>query len=212
MALGQIRLFAGSFAPENWAFCDGALLNIREYGPLYQQIGTRYGGDGRTTFALPDLRGRAPMHRADGAAVGTKGKFSVAVGTSDIAPARLALNFIIAVAPSYLLETFEPFLGEVRPFTFNFAPVSWAKCEGQILPISSYTALYVLLETAYGGNGSTTFALPNLRGAYPFQPDRPSDRGRRRGIQVYENPSPQQPLLTVNYCIAVQGIFPPRRE
>ena len=58
----------------------------------------------------------------------------------------------------------EPFLGEIRLVGFNFAPVGWALCAGQILPINQNTALFSLLGTTYGGNGTTTFALPDLRG------------------------------------------------
>jgi len=60
-----------------------------------------------------------------------------------------------------------PFLGEVRMFSGNFAPTGWAFCNGQILPISQNTALFSLLGTNYGGNGTSTFALPNLQGAFP---------------------------------------------
>ncbi len=59
--LGQISLFAGNFAPRGWAFCDGSLLPIAQYSTLFSFIGTIYGGDGRTNFALPDLRGCAPV-------------------------------------------------------------------------------------------------------------------------------------------------------
>ena len=59
-------LFAGNFAPRGWAFCDGSLLSIAQNNALFALLGTMYGGDGRTTFALPDLRGRAPMHRGHG--------------------------------------------------------------------------------------------------------------------------------------------------
>ncbi len=59
--IGQIMLWAGTYAPRGWAFCDGALLSIAEYQTLYTLIGTYYGGDGRTNFALPDLRGRAAI-------------------------------------------------------------------------------------------------------------------------------------------------------
>ena len=56
--LGEIRMFGGSFAPEGWAFCDGAALAIRDYDALFSMLGTTYGGDGETNFNLPDLRGR----------------------------------------------------------------------------------------------------------------------------------------------------------
>jgi microcystin-dependent protein len=59
--IGQICLFAGNFAPAGWAFCQGQLLPISQYSALFSILGTTYGGDGRTTFALPDLRGRAPI-------------------------------------------------------------------------------------------------------------------------------------------------------
>src|SRR5262245_60259024 len=61
--LGEIRMFAGNFAPAGWAFCEGQLLAISENTALFQLIGTTYGGDGESTFALPDLRGRVPIHQ-----------------------------------------------------------------------------------------------------------------------------------------------------
>ncbi|MDO6596380.1 tail fiber protein [Oceanihabitans sp. 2_MG-2023] len=64
--LGQISMFAGNFAPRGWAFCDGTLLPINSNQALFSLLGTIYGGDGRTTFALPDLRGRAPIHAGQG--------------------------------------------------------------------------------------------------------------------------------------------------
>jgi microcystin-dependent protein len=64
--IGQIVLFAGNFAPRGWAFCDGQLLDISTHQSLFAIVGTTYGGDGRTTFALPDLRGRVPLHPGAG--------------------------------------------------------------------------------------------------------------------------------------------------
>lgn len=64
--IGEIRMFAGNFAPRNWAFCDGQLLSISSNTALFSILGTQYGGDGRTTFGLPDLRGRFAMHAGDG--------------------------------------------------------------------------------------------------------------------------------------------------
>lgn len=64
--IGEIRMFAGTFAPVGWELCQGQLLPISEYEALYVLIGTTYGGDGQTTFALPDLRGRAPVHQGQG--------------------------------------------------------------------------------------------------------------------------------------------------
>lgn len=64
--VGEIRMFAGNFAPVGWMFCEGQLLPISENETLFQLIGTTYGGDGQSTFALPDLRGRLPLHQGNG--------------------------------------------------------------------------------------------------------------------------------------------------
>jgi microcystin-dependent protein len=64
--VGEIRMFGGTFAPRGWAFCDGQLLSVPENDALFSLFGTIYGGDGRTTFGLPDLRGRLPMHTGTG--------------------------------------------------------------------------------------------------------------------------------------------------
>src|SRR5690242_21043268 len=69
--VGEIRMFAGNFAPAGWAFCEGQLLPISENQTLFQLIGTTYGGDGQSTFALPDLRGRVPIHQGTDSANGT---------------------------------------------------------------------------------------------------------------------------------------------
>jgi microcystin-dependent protein len=63
---GEIRMFAGNFAPVGWEHCDGRLLPISEYETLFNLIGTTYGGDGESTFALPDLQGRVPIHQGQG--------------------------------------------------------------------------------------------------------------------------------------------------
>ena len=64
--VGEIRMFGGNFAPAGWMFCEGQLLPISENETLFQLIGTTYGGDGQNTFALPDLRGRLPIHQGNG--------------------------------------------------------------------------------------------------------------------------------------------------
>ncbi len=64
--VGEIRMFAGNFAPAGWMFCEGQLLPISENETLFKLIGTTYGGDGQSTFALPDLRGRLPVHQGNG--------------------------------------------------------------------------------------------------------------------------------------------------
>ncbi len=86
--VGEIRMFAGNFAPVGWALCDGSLLSIATYQFLFQLIGTAYGGDGVSTFALPDLRGRVPVHQWPGVSPYTLGETfgveAVTLSTSEI--------------------------------------------------------------------------------------------------------------------------------
>ena len=79
----------------------------------------------------------------------------------------------------------DPFVAEIRIFGFNFAPTGWAMCNGQILPISQNTALFSLLGTTYGGNGQSTFALPDMQGNAPMHPgqDAADDLGERVGFK-----------------------------
>lgn len=212
MPIGEIRLFAGNYAPRGWKFCHGSMLRIDQNQQLFHELRNKYGGDGRETFALPDLRGRAPMHRADGAALGTTGKISVDAARPNHDPGRIALNFIIALQEPPFSGN-EPYLGEVRPFGFNFAPAGWAKCDGSTMSIASNETLYFLIETTFGGDGQTKFKVPDLRDAFPYQPQSPNERGKLGGAQVENHGTPQQAtLLAVNYCIAVAGVFPPRDE
>lgn len=81
--IAQIMLFGGNFAPRGWAFCDGQLLPISSNSALFSIIGTAYGGDGRTTFALPDLRGRVPMHAGTGPGL-TPRQIGQRVGVEDV--------------------------------------------------------------------------------------------------------------------------------
>lgn len=83
--VGEIRMFAGNFAPAGWMFCEGQLLPISEYETLFNLIGTTYGGDGQSTFALPDLRGRLPLHQGNSFTLaGTGGVEQVALTVSQI--------------------------------------------------------------------------------------------------------------------------------
>ncbi len=88
--IGEIRMFAGNFAPRSWAFCDGQLLAVSQNDALFSLLGTIYGGDGRTTFGLPDLRGRIPVHAGTGPGLtnrrlgGKSGTETVTVTTSQL--------------------------------------------------------------------------------------------------------------------------------
>ena len=94
--VGEIRMFAGNFAPAGWMFCEGQLLPISEYETLFNLIGTTYGGDGQSTFALPDLRGRLPLHQGNGFILAeTGGAETITLSTQQIpahSHAFVALN------------------------------------------------------------------------------------------------------------------------
>ena len=91
--IGEIKMFAGTFAPRSWALCDGQLLSISQNDALFSLLGTIYGGDGRTTFGLPDLRGRLPVHAGSGPGltqrnIGQKGGAENVTVTVDQLPAH----------------------------------------------------------------------------------------------------------------------------
>jgi len=86
--VGEIRMFAGNYAPNGWLFCEGQLLPIAENETLFQLIGTSYGGNGQTTFALPDLRGRLPVHQGNGVVVAQAGGVEQVTLTAPQIPAH----------------------------------------------------------------------------------------------------------------------------
>jgi microcystin-dependent protein len=198
--IGVINEFAGNFGPNGAIPCDGRLLAISEFEVLFAVIGTTYGGDGQTTFAVPDLRGRVPV--GTGTRPGSShtyvlgeagGGENIVIGqtnepayfpgtgqaTSNVQP-YLALTMMVAlqgIFPSQNAENPEgapevsaiddsiPFLGEIIMFagSSSFFGGS-AQANGQLLAINQNQALFALLGTNFGGNGTTNFALPDLRG------------------------------------------------
>ena len=111
----------------------------------------------------------------------------------------------------------EPFLGEIRMFGFNFCPRNWAPADGRILQIVDYQALFSLLGTNYGGDGRTTFGLPDLRGRYPMAqgtgPGLPDARIGTRAGGVYDGQPGKQvsaAYQVVNMCVALFGVYPSR--
>jgi microcystin-dependent protein len=97
--VGEIRLFGGNFAPLGWALCDGSVLPISENETLFNLIGTIYGGDGQSTFALPDLRGRVPIHIGHGHVQGElSGAETVTLSTAQLPPHTHALMASSATA------------------------------------------------------------------------------------------------------------------
>jgi microcystin-dependent protein len=107
----------------------------------------------------------------------------------------------------------EPFIGEISLFAGNFAPAGWMFCQGQTLPIPQYTALFSLLGTYYGGNGTTNFCLPDLRGCVPVGTGTPrgfSPMNLGETGSVSTHGSKFVGTLGMNYIIAVEGIYPHR--
>jgi microcystin-dependent protein len=119
--LGEIKLIAFNYAPKNWATCDGQLLSIAQNSALFALIGTQYGGNGVATFALPDLRGRTPMHAANGQPLG------VAQGSATIAltPQNTPAHTHTVNATNAAGDTPVPtntFLAAAPPGTFVYGP------------------------------------------------------------------------------------------
>ena len=199
--IGEVRLFAGNFAPAGWAFCHGQLLNYTNYPALFSIIGTAFGDDNTNRFALPDLRLRAPACAGEGTGVApvvvseTGGAWQVTLfpgaipnhahtlpppsnnssgsaGFSNPWGTRqpyLGLSYLVylnGTYPSTGATTYERFLAEMTLFAGGFVPVSTALANGQLLSISQNTALFSLLGTTFGGNGQTTFGLPDLGGRF----------------------------------------------
>ncbi|MBS0424451.1 MAG: phage tail protein [Proteobacteria bacterium] len=160
--LGEIRPFAFGFPPKGWATCDGQLLPIAQNAALFSLLGTMYGGDGRTTFALPDLRGRAGMHVNSIHTQGERGgQESVTLTTAQIPPHSHMAN-----------------CSNVTGTQTSPAGKFWAQdSDGNV--VFSSTGGATMAATAIGNTGGEPH--PNM-----------------------------QPYLVVNYCIALQGIFPSR--
>lgn len=165
--IGEIRMFAGNFSPRDWAFCDGQLLAITQFTSLFSIIGTTFGGDGRSTLALPNLKGRSPMGAGNGAgltqrALGERGgSQSVVLNQTDLPAHTHALY-----GSENEVETNEP--------------------DGGHLP----------------GNENELYASPNNTvtmnaGALQLS----------GGSQAHNN---MQPLLTVSFIIALNGLYPSR--
>ena len=200
--LGEVRLFAGNFAPAGWSLCQGQLLNITDNEALFDILGTTYDGDGVTTFGLPDMRLRTVVGTGTGPGLSpwTLGErygfaqwtlsvtalpththtlpppyaLSGPAGGSQAHPNQqpsLALSCLIRLQgtfPGPGQTVLEPFLGQMPIFAGNYGGAGISFASGQLLPINQNQALFSLLGTTYGGDGQTTFKLPDLRGRTPL--------------------------------------------
>ncbi len=167
--VAEIRIMGGNFAPQGWAFCDGQLLPIAQNTALFSLLGTTYGGDGKTNFALPDLRMRTPLQPGQGPGLS------------------------------------ERWLGE----SAGAASVSLLAAE---MPAHTHTLTAnsgVATTTLASGNQLATVNAPNppYHEANTLAPMGPGVLGSTGSGAPHEN---RQPYVTLNFVIALQGIFPPR--
>jgi microcystin-dependent protein len=189
--IGEIRMFGGNFAPRGWAFCDGQLMAISSNTALFSIIGTMYGGDGRTTFALPDLRGRVAISAGRGPGLqdyrqGTKGGAEFRTLTVAQMPSHSHIVSLtgLAGAVDIPVNTSSGDEDESNPGAgvlannggdrFASESTANAKYGGQTLPVS------------VTGNGNAL---------------------NTGGSQSFDN---RQPYTTVRYIICLQGVFPSR--
>jgi microcystin-dependent protein len=160
--IGEVRMFGFTFNPRGWANCDGAILPIEQNQALFSILGNNYGGDGRTTFGLPELRGRTPMHVGSGFSLGQKS-----------GEERHFLNVNEMPAHKHSVQ-------------FSNGASSSDSPDGE-LPATAE-------DNVYGTPG----ALVSMNG---------NAIANNSGGQGHEN---MQPFLTIRFCIAITGTFPPR--
>ncbi len=168
--IAEVRIFPYNFAPRGWAFCDGQLLPIAQNTALFALIGTIYGGDGRTTFGLPNLKGRAVVHPRNG---------------PGLSPYNLAQR------------------GGVETVTLTEAQMA---SHNHDLMATSLTANSKL---------ATGRILARSVGAAAYQTNTTANLVQMNALELQDNGGGQahnnmQPFLTLNFCIALQGLFPSR--
>jgi microcystin-dependent protein len=166
--VAEIRIFPFNFAPKGWAFCDGQLLPISQNTALFSLLGTTYGGDGKSTFGLPNMQGNAPMHPGQGPGLSLHDLGEV--GGSDTVT---------------LLQSEMPY--HPHTLTASLSDGLFTQPPNQLFA----QGVGVNIWGATGPNTTLAWAAVTQAG----------------GDQPHNN---MQPYLTLNYCIALQGVFPPR--
>ena len=167
--LAEIRMVGFDFAPRGWAFCDGQILQIMQNQSLYSLLGTTYGGDGRTTFALPDLRGRVPIH----VGANDSGSFHNLGQRSG----EETHTLVSSEMPSHTHSLLASATAADSPIATN-----------QVLATTEAVNIY----------DDSSSNLVNMNGA---------EITNTGGSQPHNN---MMPTLVVNFCIALQGLFPSR--
>lgn len=165
--IAEIRIFAGNFAPRSWAFCNGQLLPVAQNTALFSLIGTTYGGDGRTTTALPNLEGRAPMHPGHGPGL-TSRRLGERGGVEQV------------------------LLTEAQMPSHNHTLRASTRRARDETPTAAAT---------FGDAGETTYGTGAV---VPMAQQALQTKG---GSQAHNN---MQPYLTMNFIIALQGLYPSR--
>lgn len=174
--LGEIMLFAGNFAPRGFAFCEGQIISIAQNSALFSLLGTTYGGNGVTTFALPDLRGRAPIHQGQG-----PGLSSIPLG--DVG-GQEQVTMLATQMPqhTHALGVNSGAGTSASPSGGVLASGAGTNVHGETIPVMGYAA------------GPNAAAAANAIGT----------AGGSQPLPI------RSPYLALNYCIALQGIFPSR--
>jgi len=168
--VAEIRIFPFNFAPKGWAWCDGQLMPLSQNTALFSLLGTTYGGDGKSNFALPDLQGRAPMHPGQGPGLSLH-DLGETGGSETVT----------------LLESEMPAHSHTMRASLDDADLAIPT------PARSLAKASANLYTANTGSGTSSLADNTLAPA--------------GGDQPHNN---MQPYLTFYFCIALQGVFPPR--
>ena len=181
--IGQIIMFAGNFAPRGWAFCNGALLSISQNTALFAILGTTFGGDGRTTFGLPNLKDRAPMHAGNGPGL-TQRRLGA---TGGLAAATVSLTEI----PSHTHS--------LSGHDNTAGPGVHSANTNQDTPAAT---------RSFGAvPGSALGFFPNVYGPATTTVDMPEATADTGGGLAHPN---EQPFQAINFIIALVGTFPSR--
>ncbi|MGJ1286538.1 phage tail protein [Sphingobacterium spiritivorum] len=191
--IAEVRNFAGNFAPAGWMFCDGTLLSISYYQALYAIIGTTYGGDGVTTFGVPDLRGRVPVGTGQG-----PGLTNVVLGQ------KMGTETVTLLVPNLPAHNHSaPVNATTVPFAVKVSPAAstlHAAVTGSQLGQPMYNSAPTLGFNSNVPDKTMSDSSLNVSGLTITT----TSMG---GSLAHEN---MQPFLTANYIICVEGIFPSR--
>lgn len=181
--VGQIHFLAGTYTGRGAVDLNGDPISIQSNAALYSLLGTNFGGDGRTVFAVPDLGGQLNISYGQGPGLGSYivgdrlGQPALNLITQHLPGAfggfglpvdnhqpTLTIGWYINVSGNWPSSMASNMIGAVAAFAGTFEPSGTMLCDGRLLPINQYTALFSIIGTTYGGDGQTTFALPDLRG------------------------------------------------